>query len=154
MAFTEIRHRSSQGNEEPNQATFLTSIRVAESETDVLYDALVAKGRWATQGILFATGKADLRPESRPVLKEIASTMKAHPELKILIEGHTDNVGTPASNLTLSDARAAAVKTTLVASSRSMQQDDHQGLRDTKSAAPNTTATGRARTGGWRVVKQ
>src|SRR4029079_12288395 len=66
------------GTEEPNQATFLTSIRVAESETDVMSDALAAKGRWVTQGILFATGKSDLQPESRPVLKEIASTMKAH----------------------------------------------------------------------------
>ena len=52
-------------------------IRVAESETDVLYDALAAKGRWATQGILFATGKAELQPESPPVLKEIAATLKS-----------------------------------------------------------------------------
>ncbi|MGE5102963.1 MAG: hypothetical protein ACM3SX_23495, partial [Deltaproteobacteria bacterium] len=65
-------------------AVFLTSIRVAESETDVMYDALTAKGRWVTQGILFATGKSDLQPESRPVLKEIASTMKQHADLKIL----------------------------------------------------------------------
>src|SRR4029079_6335480 len=91
-----------------------TSIRVAESQTDVLYDALAAKGRWVTQGILFATGKAELQPESRPVLKEIAATLKEHGDLKILIEGHTDNVGSSASNLALSDARAAAVKTALV----------------------------------------
>ena len=66
---------------------------MAESETDVLYDALLAKGRWATHGILFATGKADLQPESRSVLKEIAATLKKYGDLKILIEGHTDNVG-------------------------------------------------------------
>lgn len=143
------------GTEEPNQATYLTSIRVAESETDVLYDALVAKGRWATQGILFATGKADLQPESRPVLKEIASTMKAHPELKILIEGHTDNVGTPASNLTLSDARAAAVKTILVSEfAVDAARMTTKGFGDTKSAAPNTTATGRAQNRRVEVVKQ
>src|SRR5688500_12636084 len=64
------------GGEEADQATYLTSIRLAESETDVMYDALTSKGRWATQGILFATGKADLQPESRPVLKQIASTLK------------------------------------------------------------------------------
>jgi hypothetical protein len=39
--------------------TFITGIRLAESDTDVLYDALSTKGRWATQGILFETGKAD-----------------------------------------------------------------------------------------------
>jgi outer membrane protein OmpA-like peptidoglycan-associated protein len=85
-----------QGSEE--QPVFLTAVRLAESETDVLYEALGAKGRWATQGILFATGKAEVQPESRPVLKEIASTLKQYGDLKILIEGHTDNVGSAASN--------------------------------------------------------
>jgi outer membrane protein OmpA-like peptidoglycan-associated protein len=46
----------------------------------LLYDdASGAKGRWATQGILFATGKANLKPESRPVLKEDASTSRTTP---------------------------------------------------------------------------
>jgi len=143
------------GTEAANGATFITSVRVAESETDVLYDALAAKGRWVTQGILFATGKADLKPESRPVLKEIASTMKAHPELRILIEGHTDNVGTPASNLTLSDARAAAVKTVLV---NEFGVDEARmttkGFGDTTPAAPNTTATGRAQNRRVEIVKK
>jgi OmpA-OmpF porin, OOP family len=143
------------GTEQPNQATFLASIRVAESETDVLYDALAAKGRWATQGILFATGKADLKPESRPVLKEIASTMKAHPELKILIEGHTDNVGAPASNLALSDARAAAVKTALVSEfGVDAARMTTKGFGDTTPAAPNTTGTGRAQNRRVEVVKK
>ena len=141
------------GSEE--DVVYLTSIRVAESETDVLYDALTAKGRWATQGILFATGKADIQPESRPVLKEIAAALKAHGDLKILIEGHTDNVGSPASNLTLSDARAAAVKAALVA--------DHgadggrittKGFGDTKPSVPNTSAAGRAQNRRVEIVKQ
>lgn len=144
-----------QGGEEDGRAVYITSIRVAESETSVLYDALAAKGRWATQGILFATGKADLQPESRPVLKEIAATLKAHPDLKILIEGHTDNVGAAASNLTLSDARAAAVKTALVADfGADAARITTKGLGDTKPAAPNTTAEGRAQNRRVEVVKQ
>jgi outer membrane protein OmpA-like peptidoglycan-associated protein len=128
---------------------------LAESETDVLYDALAAKGRWVTQGILFATGKADVQPESRPVLKEIASTLKQHPELKILIEGHTDNVGSSASNLTLSDARAAAVKTTLVSDfGVDGARITTKGLGDTKPSVPNTTAAGRAQNRRVEVVKQ
>jgi outer membrane protein OmpA-like peptidoglycan-associated protein len=143
------------GGEEENQATFLTSIRLAESETDVLYDALAAKGRWVTQGILFATGKADLRPESRPVLKEIASTLKKYGDLKILIEGHTDNVGAAASNLTLSDSRAAAVKAALVADyAADGARITTKGLGDTKPAAPNATAAGRAQNRRVEVVKQ
>jgi outer membrane protein OmpA-like peptidoglycan-associated protein len=143
------------GSEEPNQAPYLTSIRVAESEVDVLYDALTAKGRWATQGILFETGKADLKPESRPVLKEIASTLQKYPDLKILIEGHTDNVGSPASNLTLSDARAAAVKAALVADfGVAAARMTTKGLGDTKPSVPNTTPTGRAQNRRVEIVKQ
>jgi outer membrane protein OmpA-like peptidoglycan-associated protein len=143
------------GSEEPDMAAYVTAIRVAESDTDVLYDALAAKGRWATQGILFETGKADLRPESTPVLKEIAGTLKQHADLRILIEGHTDNVGTPAANLTLSTARAAAVKTALVGGyGIDAGRIATQGLGDTKPAAPNTTATGRAQNRRVEVVKQ
>ncbi|HJU73219.1 MAG TPA: OmpA family protein [Gemmatimonadaceae bacterium] len=143
------------GSPEDNMAVFITSIRVAESETDVLYDALAAKGRWATQGILFATGKAELQPESRPVLKEIASTLQKYGDLKILIEGHTDNVGQAAANLTLSDARAAAVKAALVADF-GIQGDriTTKGFGDTKPSVPNATATGRAQNRRVEIVKQ
>ena len=143
------------GSEEPDLAVFLTSIRVAESTTDVLYDALAAKGRWVTQGILFATGKAELQPESRPVLKEIASTLKEHADLKILIEGHTDNVGAAAANLALSDARAAAVKAALVADfAIGADRITTKGLGDTTPAVPNTTAEGRAQNRRVEVVKR
>jgi len=138
-----------------NEALFITSIRVAESETDVLYDALLKKGRWATQGILFATGKAELQPESRPVLKEIASTMKKYGDLKILIEGHTDNVGAAASNLSLSDARAAAVRATLVSDfGLDAARITTKGFGDTKPSAPNTTAAGRSQNRRVEIVKQ
>lgn len=143
------------GSEAADMAMYVTRVRVAESETDVLYDALAAKGRWATQGILFATGKAELQPESRPVLKEIASTLKQHTDLKVLIEGHTDNVGSPASNLTLSDARAAAVKAALVADfGVSADRITTKGLGDTKPSVPNTTSEGRAQNRRVEIVKQ
>lgn len=143
------------GSEEAGKEVYLTSVRVAESETDVMYDALNAKGRWATHGILFATGKAELQPESRAVLKEIAATLTQHGDLKLLIEGHTDNVGAPASNLALSDARAAAVKAALVADyGIDGARLATKGLGDTKPAAPNATAAGRAQNRRVELVKQ
>ena len=143
------------GGEEADQATFITGIRLAESETDVMYDALTSKGRWVTQGILFATGKADLQPESRPVLKEIANTLKKYGDLRILIEGHTDNVGSAASNLSLSDARAAAVKAALVAEfGIDGVRLTTKGFGDTKPSVPNTNAVGRAQNRRVEIVKQ
>ncbi len=145
---------SFRGGEEDNP-TFLTAIRLAESETDILYDALSAKGRWATQGILFATGKADLQPESRPVLKEISAALKQHADLKILIEGHTDNVGSAASNLALSGARAAAVKAALVSGfGVDGARITTKGFGDTKPSVPNTSASGRAQNRRVEIVKQ
>jgi outer membrane protein OmpA-like peptidoglycan-associated protein len=142
------------GGEEPGQETYVTMVRVAESETDVLYDALMAKGRWATQGILFATGRSDLKPESTPVLKEIAATLAKYGDLKILIEGHTDNVGSAASNLALSDARAAAVKDALATQyGIDAARITTKGLGDTKPSVPNATATGRAQNRRVEVVK-
>lgn len=138
-----------------DEPVFVTAIRLAESETDVLYDALASKGRWATQGILFATGKAELRPESRPVLVEIATTLKKYGDLTILIEGHTDNVGSAPSNLALSEARAAAVRAALVADFEiDGGRISTQGFGDTKPALPNTTAAGRAQNRRVEIVKQ
>jgi outer membrane protein OmpA-like peptidoglycan-associated protein len=142
-------------NANEGEVVYFTGLRVAESETNVLYDALAANGRWSTQGILFETGKSDLKPESAPVLKEIAATLREHSDLAIVIEGHTDNVGSPASNLTLSDARAAAVKAALVADfAIAADRIATKGLGDTKPAAPNTTAEGRAQNRRVDVVKQ
>jgi len=119
-----------------------------------LYDALATEGRVATQGILFDTGSDRLRPESTPTLKEIGEMLKAHPDLRILIEGHTDNVGNPAFNQTLSEKRAAAVKAFLekeygIDSSRL----EAQGFGDTRPAASNDTPEGRQANRRVELVK-
>ena len=49
-------------------------------------------------------------PESKPTLDDIGQMLSQHPELKLTIEGHTDNAGNAASNQTLSEKRAASVR--------------------------------------------
>ncbi len=125
---------------------------MAESETDVLYDALAAKGRWATQGILFATGKAELQPESRPVLKEIAATLKQHADLKILIEGHTDNVGARGAQ---PHAERCARGRGEGGAGRRLRRRRRAASRPKGSATPSPRCltpppTGGRRTGAWR----
>jgi outer membrane protein OmpA-like peptidoglycan-associated protein len=118
-----------------------------------LYDALAADGRVATQGIFFDTGSDRIRPESTPTLKEITAMLKEHADLKILVEGHTDNVGQAASNLALSEKRAAAVKRYLVEQGIAEDRLQSKGLGDTKPTAKNDTAEGRQQNRRVELVK-
>jgi len=126
-----------------NDPTLLASLRVAEGGKK-LYDLISTKGRASTQGILFDVGSDHIRGESTPTLAEIGEMLKAHPTLKLTIEGHTDNVGAAAANQTLSEKRAAAVKAYLVSSyGVDAARLKSVGYGATKPVSPNTTAEGR-----------
>jgi len=142
-----------EGRDAESGAVYITKIRIAESQKSV-YDALLAAGRWATQGILFETGKANVQPESAPTLKEIAAALKEHADLRVRIEGHTDNVGSAEANLKLSEARAAAVKDALVKEfSIDPGRLETAGLGDTKPVADNASPEGRSSNRRVEVVK-
>jgi outer membrane protein OmpA-like peptidoglycan-associated protein len=73
-------------------------------------DKLVIK-----EAVYFATGKAQVLPRSNKLLDNVAEVLLAHPEVELVrIEGHTDSVGVRTKNITLSQARADAVKAQLV----------------------------------------
>ena len=138
------------GEENP---VYIGRIRVAASDKTI-YDQLALTGRVATQGILFDTGSDRIKPESAPTLKEIAAMLQAHPELKLSVEGHTDNVGKPAENLTLSEARARAVTAALVSDYRAdAGRLQAKGLGSSKPAGLNTTAEGRQNNRRVELVK-
>lgn len=120
-----------------------------------LYDALNESGRIATQGIYFDTGSDRLRPESTPTLKEIGAMLKEHPELQLTIEGHTDNVGSAATNQTLSQKRAEAVRQYLIQTYGVAEgRLDAKGLGPTKPAGPNDTPEGRQQNRRVELVKR
>jgi outer membrane protein OmpA-like peptidoglycan-associated protein len=99
--------------------------------------------------IYFETGKANILSISYPFLDEIGKILLANPELKIEIEGHTDNVpiSTPEfpSNIHLSKARAEAVKKYIVNKFKiDPERIKTVGYGDTKPIASNETEEGRA----------
>lgn len=129
------------------------SIRIAASDK-TMYDAIAATGRYTTQGILFDSGSDRIRPESTPTLKEIGKMLADHPDLRIMIEGHTDNVGDDTSNMSLSERRAAAVKDHLAASyGIDASRLESKGFGESKPVASNDTAEGRQNNRRVELVK-
>jgi outer membrane protein OmpA-like peptidoglycan-associated protein len=92
--------------------TALTQDVVANAAA--LSGGLTSNGHAVVNGILFDTGKAEVKPESAPALEEVAKLLKQDAKLKIYVVGHTDNVGSLAANMDLSKRRAAAVVQLLI----------------------------------------
>ena len=91
---------------------YITNIRYAVAGADTR-NKLITEGRFVTNGILFDVNSDNIKPESGTVLKEMATTLQENPTVRVKIIGHTDSDGADAANLTLSQKRAAAVKTAL-----------------------------------------
>jgi len=95
--------------------------------------------------VQFATGSADILPQSHGLLDQIAGVMKDHPEIaEMRIEGHTDNVGDAAFNLKLSQKRADSVKAYLAKRGVNAKRLETRGYGMGKPVAPNDTPAGRA----------
>ena len=89
-------------------------------------NAMTSTGRVALYGIFFDTAKADIKPESKAALTEIANLMKSQPQLKLHVVGHTDSQGSIESNFELSKRRALAIKAAL---------SSQYGVADARTAA-------------------
>jgi hypothetical protein len=94
--------------------------------------------------LFFETGRFTVLSNSYPELKRIAKIIQ-NKNLKVVIEGHTDNVGEDAANLTLSEQRANAVKEFLIKEGCNPSQLSTKGFGKTKPVAPNDTDKGRAK---------
>ena len=95
---------------------------------------------------LFDSGRAQLKPGSTRAMVGALEMIKAHPDKRILVAGHTDNLGDRESNQRLSIARASAVRDWLMeAAATPASAFAIQGYGDTRPIADNSSETGRAR---------
>lgn len=101
---------------EPYGETYtLVIVEKQAMQQEIVADAAALKGGLAQDGhivvpgIFFDFGKSEVKPESEAALKEIAKMLQANPAVKVWVVGHTDYVGPAEANVTLSNARAAAV---------------------------------------------
>ena len=96
------------------------------------------------QQVHFAFGKADILPDSFPILEEIASLLKANPNIRRMsIDGHTDDRGAADLNLRLSQARATSVMTWLVGHGVEQKRLEAHGYGKTRPIETNKTEEGR-----------
>ncbi len=123
---------------------YVANIKVARGLPDMRHK-LVEEGRFSTTGILFDTGSATIRPESAGVLKSLATVLKAHPDMKVRIIGHTDSAGEEKANLELSERRAAAVRSLLEKEyDLTGSRFETAGKGEQEPTADNSTPEGRA----------
>ncbi|MCC6396959.1 MAG: OmpA family protein [Bacteroidetes bacterium] len=95
------------------------------------------------EGIVFATGKADISAEAAALLETAYNTLEQNPEIAVEIRGYTDNVGRKASNVRLSQRRADAVRNHLISKGISPDRITAKGLGPDNPVAPNDTPEGR-----------
>lgn len=123
--------------------------------TELLKNGLLAEGRIALYGIYFDTGRAEVKPESRAQLDEMAKLLTNDRTLKVSIVGHTDNVGAVEANLALSQRRADAVVAALVSTYRiDAGRLKARGVASFAPVASNRTDVGRGKNRRVELVEQ
>lgn len=124
-------------------------------DAKALGQGLEANGKIALYGLYFDTGKADVKPESKPQLDEMAKLMQTQAALKVYIVGHTDNQGSLESNVTLSQQRAQAVVAALVKDYKiDAKRLVARGVASLAPVAANASETGRAKNRRVELVTQ
>jgi outer membrane protein OmpA-like peptidoglycan-associated protein len=99
-----------------------------------------------TEQVHFATGKADILPESFPILDDIVYVLETNPQIELVrIEGHTDSRGREQMNLDLSRRRAARVKQYILDKGVAERRLESEGYGPAQPIADNATEAGRAK---------
>ncbi|MGZ3899182.1 MAG: OmpA family protein, partial [Bacteroidia bacterium] len=108
--------------------------------------AKAEKGKsFVINNILYNTNSAEIKEESKLILESFADYLKENPDIKVEIQGHTDNVGNPKDNLALSTNRAFSIKQLLEEYKIDGNRITAKGYGQDKPIADNKTENGRAK---------
>jgi OOP family OmpA-OmpF porin len=139
--------RTRQAQRAQQQAQAATGqVQQLQQELAALQAKQTDRGLVVTLGdVLFETGKADLRPGALRNLYPLVTFLQKYPERRVVIEGHTDSVGSEAYNLDLSQHRADAVRDFLLQNGVNAAQLTTHGYGKASPVASNSAAEGRQR---------
>ena len=112
---------------------------------DIILEPMVAGNKVTLHNIFFETNSAILEQQSLPELNQLYYLLEMHHDLRLMIEGHTDNTGTTALNADLSAERAASVRDHLMKRGIKADRLEAVGSGDSKPLAPNTNSANRAK---------
>jgi outer membrane protein OmpA-like peptidoglycan-associated protein len=129
--------------------------QVSTKDAGAIQQSLSSDGKVALYGIYFDTDKAEIKPESKAQLDEMARMLNANAALKVFVVGHTDSQGAFAHNMELSQKRADAIVSVLtttyhIAPNRLVAK----GVASLSPLAPNTDDPGRAKNRRVELVVQ
>ncbi|QIB67326.1 OmpA family protein [Kineobactrum salinum] len=135
---------AAQSSREDTAAAAARQAEEYQRQIDALQAATTERGLVVTLGdVLFATGSAELLGGAHSNLDKLVSFLNEYPERRVLIEGHTDNVGSAEYNQGLSQRRADSVRSYLVQQGIPSQSISTSGIGKSRPVADNDTATGR-----------
>jgi|GEM_PF-3736275 len=103
----------------------------------------LAAGQQVDMSVTFASGSDELTADGRKIVGELAKVLAATPAIKVMIEGHTDDVGADDANMALSKKRAVAVAKELVAQGIDVARLQATGYGKTKPRVPNASDANR-----------
>ena len=114
----------------------------------------INKSGFIALDIHFDTGKSTIKPESEPIIEQIVQLLKDNADLKLSVEGHTDNVGDAKRNLKLSEERAKSVVVALTKAGIQVGRLSAAGFGQDRPVADNRSEEGRAKNRRVELVKK